>query len=158
MWRENGRNANRSSALGKWRQRCLNALSLIRPTLCYTQILYGFARSSLLIRELESRKLLKRIAHPVSARLEITEIADRVIKRAGPALLFENVRETPRVPVAIGLYGSHERMALALHDSPQNIAARIQGLIQTVPRNAAWQGANRSQVAAHCTQFEYSKR
>ena len=85
------------------------------------------------IAELERRNQLKRISHPVSARLEITELADRVIKRAGPALLFENVTETPGVPVAIGLYGAHERLALALHDSPQNIAARIEDLIKTVP-------------------------
>jgi len=85
------------------------------------------------ISELERRNELKRIKHPVSARLEIAEIADRMIKRAGPALLFENVPEAPNVPVAIGLYGSHSRLALALHDAPQNIAARIEGLIKTVP-------------------------
>jgi 4-hydroxy-3-polyprenylbenzoate decarboxylase len=85
------------------------------------------------IAELEKSGQLKRIAHPVSTKLEITEIADRVIKRAGPALLFENVRETPEVPLAIGLYGSHERLALALHDKPENIAERIEGLIKTVP-------------------------
>lgn len=85
------------------------------------------------IAELERRNWLKRISLPISTKLEITEIADRVIKQAGPALLFDNVKETPGVPVAIGLYGSHERMALALHDSPQNIAARIEGLIKTTP-------------------------
>jgi 4-hydroxy-3-polyprenylbenzoate decarboxylase len=36
------------------------------------------------IAELERRKLLKRIAHPVSAKLEITEIADRIIKHGRP--------------------------------------------------------------------------
>jgi 4-hydroxy-3-polyprenylbenzoate decarboxylase len=85
------------------------------------------------ITELERRNQLKRIKYPVSTKLEIAEIADRVVKRTGPALLFENVKETPQVPVAIGLYGSHERMALALHDKPQNIAERIEGLIKTVP-------------------------
>ena len=34
---------------------------------------------------------LKRITYPVKAELEIAEIADRVMKHAGPALLFENV-------------------------------------------------------------------
>ena len=85
------------------------------------------------IAELEKRGELKRIAHKVSAKLEITEIADRVIKQAGPALLFENVAEAPEVPLAIGLYGNHARLALALHDKPENIADRIGGLIQTVP-------------------------
>ena len=85
------------------------------------------------IAQLERQKLLKRISHPVSTRFEIAEIADRIIKQAGPALLFDRVLEVPNVPVAIGLYGSHERLAIALHDSPQNIAARIEGLIKTVP-------------------------
>jgi 4-hydroxy-3-polyprenylbenzoate decarboxylase len=82
---------------------------------------------------LEKQNQLVRIKHPVSAHLEIAEIADRVIKKAGPALLFENVKETPSTPVVIGLYGSHERMALALRDTPQNIAGRIEELIKTVP-------------------------
>ena len=34
---------------------------------------------------------LKRITYPVKAELEIAEIADRVMKNNGPALLFENV-------------------------------------------------------------------
>ena len=85
------------------------------------------------VAQLEKSRQLVRVSQPISTHLEITEIADRMIKKAGPALLFDRVRETPDVPVAIGLYGSHERLALALHDSPQNIAERIQGLIQTVP-------------------------
>ena len=82
---------------------------------------------------LEKNKQLTRISHPVSTHLEIAEIADRIIKKAGPALLFENVKETPSTPVAIGLFGSHERMTLALRDSPQNIAERIGELIKTQP-------------------------
>jgi 4-hydroxy-3-polyprenylbenzoate decarboxylase len=82
---------------------------------------------------LEKKKQLARITHPVSTHLEIAEIADRVIKQAGPALLFENVKEAPSTPVAIGLFGSHERMALALRDTPHNIAARIGELIKTMP-------------------------
>ena len=85
------------------------------------------------VQELERHHQLKHITHSLSTKLEIAEIADRVIKRAGPALLFENVKETPNVPVAIGLYGSHERLALALHDKPENIAARIESLIKTTP-------------------------
>ncbi len=40
---------------------------------------------------LESKGELKRIKEPVSPYLEITEVADRVMKSGGPALLFENV-------------------------------------------------------------------
>src|SRR5687768_3757950 len=52
------------------------------------------------IRLLEERGQLKRIQVPVSAELEITEIADRMAKRGGPALLFENV-VGHRMPVLI---------------------------------------------------------
>jgi len=43
------------------------------------------------IETLESKEELKRVTHPVSPYLEITEIADRIMKANGPALLFENV-------------------------------------------------------------------
>ena len=63
---------------------------------------------------------LHRITHPVRARLELCEIADRVSKQpgGGPALLFEHVlladgSRSP-YPVAINLFGSMRRMALAL--------------------------------------------
>ncbi len=65
---------------------------------------------------LEKHGELVRITAPVSRDLEITEIADRVMK--GPAaknraLLFENVQGFS-TPVAINLFGSDKRMALAL--------------------------------------------
>lgn len=63
---------------------------------------------------------LVRIRRPVRTHLEIAEIADRVMKSpgGGPALLFERPllddgRES-EIPVAINLYGSRRRMALAL--------------------------------------------
>lgn len=43
-----------------------------------------------LIKHLDKRGDLARITEPVSPRLEITEITDRVVKSQGPALLFEN--------------------------------------------------------------------
>ncbi len=63
---------------------------------------------------------LVRIRRPVGTHLEIAEIADRVMKSkdGGPALLFERpVRPDgaeSTIPVAINLYGSRRRMALAL--------------------------------------------
>src|SRR5437016_3844968 len=47
------------------------------------------------LAKLESAGELKRIKEPVSPNLEITEIADRVMKSGGPALLFENVKGPP---------------------------------------------------------------
>src|SRR3989441_4720579 len=63
---------------------------------------------------------LRRVTHPVSVDKEITEIADRCMKSAagGPALLFERptlLQGGPsRYPVAVNLFGSEKRMALAL--------------------------------------------
>ncbi|TEB10735.1 menaquinone biosynthesis decarboxylase [Pelotomaculum propionicicum] len=65
------------------------------------------------IAELEKRGLLKRIKTEVDANLEITEISDRVVKAGGPALLFENVKNYT-MPVATNLFGTLERMELAL--------------------------------------------
>ena len=65
------------------------------------------------ITVLEEKNQLIRITTPVSSELEITEIADRTIKNNGPALLFENV-DDKNIPVVINLFGSEERMALAL--------------------------------------------
>ena len=81
--------------------------------------------------DLEARGQLKRIAAEVDPVLEISAIADRVSKLpatgdveppvndpvhgryGGHALLFENVKGS-NIPVAINLFGSYERMRLAL--------------------------------------------
>ena len=65
------------------------------------------------INALEKKGELRRITAPVSARLEITEIADRVVKAGGPALLFENVSDS-RFPLFINGFGSYERVRFAL--------------------------------------------
>ncbi len=62
---------------------------------------------------LKQKNELREIAEPVSCELEITEIADRVMKSGGPALLFKNIRES-KIPLAINLFGSERRMAWAL--------------------------------------------
>jgi 4-hydroxy-3-polyprenylbenzoate decarboxylase len=85
------------------------------------------------LQVLEREGELKRIFHPVKAELEITEIADRVMKSAGPALLFENV-VGKNIPVLINAFGSTKRMALALGVKDiEEIAAEIAKLIQTRP-------------------------
>jgi 4-hydroxy-3-polyprenylbenzoate decarboxylase len=85
------------------------------------------------IQVLTNERELKRIAYPVKAELEITEIADRVMKSGGPALLFENV-VGKQIPVLINAFGSMKRMALALGvNDIEDIALEIQRLIQTKP-------------------------
>jgi len=85
------------------------------------------------IAELERRKELVRIQEPVSSELEITEIADRMVKSGGPALLFENVQDR-EFPVLIGGYGTVERTALAMGvKSLDDLAARVANLMKLNP-------------------------
>ena len=65
------------------------------------------------IDQLERKNLLKRISVEVDPYLEITEICDRTLKRQGPALLFENVKNSP-VPVLANLFGTPERVAMGM--------------------------------------------
>lgn len=68
------------------------------------------------IELLEERNQLKRIQVPVSPRLEITEVTDRVCKappEQNKALLFENIPGFD-MPVLINTFGSAQRMAWAL--------------------------------------------
>ena len=85
---------------------------------------------------LEERGDLRRIQTPVSPDLEITEIADRTVKRGGPALLFENV-EGFRTPVAMSLFGTHQRTAWALGvEDVSELTSRVEallGLVQDPP-------------------------
>src|SRR5436305_4987334 len=67
------------------------------------------------LKDLDKRGLLTRVADAVSPDLEIAAVTDRACKspHGGPALLFE----TPTgfdIPVASNVFGSLERMCLAL--------------------------------------------
>lgn len=67
------------------------------------------------IQTIEKQGQLHRISREVDPYLEITEIADRVMRMpgGGPALLFEKVKGS-KWPLIINAMGSDERMALAL--------------------------------------------
>lgn len=110
--------------------------------------------------ELQAKGELKRITEPVSPYLEITEVADRVMKSGGPALLFDHVAgQAPRIgtphprsavmgqpsihapgpqpsidyamPVAINTMGSRRRMSMALScDDFEEHAQRLKDLLQ----------------------------
>ena len=68
---------------------------------------------------------LKEISVSVDSKLEITEIYDRVVKRGGPALLFNNVLGFS-MPLLINAFGSEKRIGLALGvKHPNEIADRI---------------------------------
>ena len=89
------------------------------------------------VREIEKLGELVRVTHPVKAKLEIAEIADRCMKSpgGGPALLFEHVLldggERSAYPVAINLYGSMRRICLALGaERLDDIGGRISELLE----------------------------
>ncbi len=79
---------------------------------------------------LEKQGELKRVEARVSPVLEISEICDRVSKAHGPALLFENVKDSD-FPVLINAFGSYRRMALALGcSSIEEKAAELEELME----------------------------
>jgi 4-hydroxy-3-polyprenylbenzoate decarboxylase len=65
------------------------------------------------VAALEARGELRRVKVEVDPELEITEIADRIMRSSGPALLFERVKGSA-YPLLINAMGSEPRMALAL--------------------------------------------
>lgn len=85
------------------------------------------------IRRLEQEGELARVSRSINPNLEITEIADRVVKRGGPALLFETV-DGSDMPVLINHFGSKKRMATALGvDDLDDIGKEIESLMNTQP-------------------------
>ncbi|MDP3104419.1 MAG: menaquinone biosynthesis decarboxylase [Candidatus Methanoperedens sp.] len=105
------------------------------------------------IEVLEKKGLLKRIKTEVSAELEITEILDRVVKKNGPALLFENVKGS-RIPVFANAFGTMERMCLALEvNSLDEIGARIQKLLEFEAPKSIWEGIKMLPMVAELSSF-----
>ncbi|MDR0644471.1 MAG: menaquinone biosynthesis decarboxylase [Treponema sp.] len=81
------------------------------------------------IGRLEKMGELKRITATVDPELEIAEIASRVMKDGGPALLFENVKGSV-YPLLINALGSERRMATALGaESLDAKAAEIENVL-----------------------------
>lgn len=75
----------------------------------------------------------REISAEVDSELEITEIYDRVVKQAGPALFFKNVRNSS-IPLLINLFGSEKRMNLVLGVKGTNEAVRrIQDFLESKP-------------------------
>jgi len=89
------------------------------------------------ISAVESKGWLKTISAPVDWDLEISEITDRVSKSTngaagagGPGLLFKQVKGS-KISLAINLFGTKERMELALGVSDLNeVPKRIEKLME----------------------------
>eukprot|EP01037_Dinobryon_pediforme_P036930 gene36930-44124_t len=65
------------------------------------------------ISQLQQSGELKRISVPVSPYLEMTEICDRTLRAAGPAIIFDNV-PGKNIPVLANLFGTPRRVALGM--------------------------------------------
>jgi 4-hydroxy-3-polyprenylbenzoate decarboxylase len=76
------------------------------------------------IAQLEQMGELKRVTTPVSPHLEMTEICDRVLRQAGPAILFEHPTGFD-TPVLGNLFGTVRRVALGMG---QNVATDAEAL------------------------------
>lgn len=81
------------------------------------------------LSHLESCRELVRIRAEVDPRLEVSEITQRVIKRGGPALLFERVRGSD-FPLVTNLFGSLRRIEIALGRHPRAIGEELLGLVE----------------------------
>ncbi len=108
-----------------------------------------FADLQSFVAELQKRDQLRRVTAEVDPVLEVTEIAQRVMKSpcpeghagapptdrvhggyGGRALLFENVRGSD-MPVLINAFGSYARINLALGgDGLEALAARVRQLVK----------------------------
>ena len=65
------------------------------------------------VNGLEGLGELKRVAEPVSARLEMTAVSDSVLRAGGPALFFESPTGY-KIPVLANLFGTPKRVALGM--------------------------------------------
>ena len=82
------------------------------------------------LRDLERAGELKHVTAPVDPHLEVTEIVTRVIRAGGPALVFDRPVGA-RMPLAINLFGTERRMAMALGvESLDEIGHRIGALLE----------------------------
>src|SRR3954451_15850447 len=78
---------------------------------------------------LEAAGELRRVIVPVDPTLEISEVVTRTVRAGGPALVFERPTRG-EMPVAINLFATEKRMAMALGvESLDEVGDRIGSLI-----------------------------
>jgi len=82
------------------------------------------------VAHLEITQQLKRVKVEVDPVLEAGEIAQRVLREGGPALLFERPRGSS-IPLVMNLFGTKERIRAALGRDPAEIGEE---LVQAVHR------------------------
>src|SRR5688500_7095994 len=93
------------------------------------------------VNQLDKAGELIRISQPVATELEITELADREMKKTGggKALLIEKPTingDSSPFPVAINTMGSHKRMAMSLGANSVDEAAAELGSLMKADRKS----------------------
>jgi 4-hydroxy-3-polyprenylbenzoate decarboxylase len=83
-----------------------------------------FQNLNAFLRFLEEKGDLHRIKAEVDPVLEITEIATRVVRQKGPAILFENVKGSP-FPLVINILGAERRINWALGRTPAEVGREL---------------------------------
>ena len=94
------------------------------------------------VHHLESVGQLKRIRAEVDPVLEAGEIAQRVVAEGGPALLFDRPRGAA-MPLVMNLFGTMERIRLALGREPAEIGTELLESVQRLnppSLSAVWKG------------------
>ncbi len=91
----------------------------------------GFRDLQSFLTYLEQQGELKRIHAEVDPELEVTEIATRVVRDGGPALLFERVKGAD-FPLAMNIFGTERRIELALGRHPGEIGQMLVKLVEGV--------------------------
>lgn len=101
------------------------------------------------VTHLERNGQLRRIRTEVDPILEAPEIAQRVLREEGPALLFENAKGAS-FPLLMNLFGTMDRVKMAVGREPASVAEELLTTIQSVnppslaglweARNTIWKG------------------
>ena len=83
------------------------------------------------VAELERRGELKRVRVEVDPVYEVAEIAQRLVRANGPAVVFERVKGAS-FPLVMNLFGSMKRIEIALGRNPEEIGKELVETVQAV--------------------------
>jgi hypothetical protein len=115
-------------------------LRVLRVFVVYSLVLPMYSDLTDFLDDLDRRRLLARVGEPVSPELEIAALTDLACKApgGGPALLFERPAGFD-IPVATNVFGSTERMCLALGvKALDDLAAEINELMTPAMPQGSW--------------------
>src|SRR5207244_12162806 len=81
------------------------------------------------VAHLERQGMLRRVRVEVDPVLEASEIAQRVVRENGPALLFERPKGGS-MPLVMNLFGAMERIRDALGGDPEEVGAELHRAVE----------------------------